>query len=125
MEIENIRNMNLTELQEFCFKSSAKAGWWNLKDGQTLDDMIPIKLLLMHSEISEATEGHRKGSMDDKLPHRSALEVELADVIIRVLDTAGAADLDIMGALIEKMIFNQTRADHKLENRAKEGGKKY
>lgn len=46
-------------------------------------------LCLVHSEISEAMEGHRKGLMDDKLPHRPMLEVELADAVIRVFDMAG------------------------------------
>lgn len=32
---------------------------------------------------------------------------------------------DLWGALEEKRKFNKTRADHKLENRAKEGGKKF
>jgi hypothetical protein len=32
---------------------------------------------------------------------------------------------DIMSALREKLEYNKTRADHKRENRAKEGGKKF
>lgn len=45
-------------------------------------------LMLAVSELSEALEGHRKNLPDDKLPHRSMVEVELADFIIRMLDTA-------------------------------------
>lgn len=62
--------------------------------------------------------------MDDKLQHRPGIEVEFADCIIRILDTAAALKLDVAGALIEKNRFNRTRADHKLEAR-KAGGKKY
>ena len=51
------------------------------------------------------------------------IEVELADAIIRILDIAGALDLDVGGALIEKFNYNQTRADHKPENRNAPGGK--
>ena len=62
--------------------------------------------------------------MDDKLPHRDGREVEFADCIIRILDTAEALGLDVAGALIEKNRFNRERADHKLANRAA-GGKRY
>ena len=74
--------------------------------------------------MSEALEADRKGLMDDKLPDRPGHEVEFADCIIRILDTAFALELDVPGALIEKNRFNKTRADHKLEARAA-GGKKY
>jgi NTP pyrophosphatase (non-canonical NTP hydrolase) len=53
------------------------------------------------------------------------LEVELADLMIRALDLAGAMDLDLGGAVAEKLLYNQSRADHKPENRALEGGKKF
>ena len=82
-------------------------------------------LALIHSEISEAMEGHRKNLMDDKLPHRKMIEVELADAMIRIHDLAGYLELDLGGAIIEKMAYNQKRADHKPENRAMPGGKAY
>ena len=66
-------------------------------------------LALIHSEISEALEADRKDLMDDKLPHRSGLEVELADAIIRIKDFAGGKDLDIYGAIQEKLAYNTTR----------------
>ena len=70
-------------------------------------------------------EGHRKSLMDDKLPHRPMLEVELADAVIRIFDMAGGLGLDVAGALVEKLAFNAQRADHKIENRQGEHGKKY
>ena len=82
-------------------------------------------LCLIHSEISEAMEGHRKNLMDDKLPHRSMLEVELADAVIRICDMAGGLGLDLDGAINEKLEFNKNRADHKIENRLTENGKKF
>jgi NTP pyrophosphatase (non-canonical NTP hydrolase) len=86
---------------------------------------IPEMLMLMVSEIAEAMEGHRKNLMDEKLPHRRALEVELADLLIRVFDFAGGIGLDLGGALIEKQAFNRARKDHTLEARKSEGGKAY
>ena len=102
---------------------SVQAGWWNNQEDLGL--VVPTKLCLIHSEISEAMEGHRKGMQDEKLPHRTAIEVELADAIIRIGDLAGRLGLDVGGAIDEKMAYNQKRADHKPENRAAAGGKKY
>jgi hypothetical protein len=70
-------------------------------------------------------EGDRKSLMDDKLPHRPMREVELADAVIRIFDLAGAYDLDIAGAIVEKMQFNQVRPDHQIAARVADGGKAY
>ena len=104
--------------------AASDAGWWN---GANFADkhLVPAKLCLVHSEISEAMEGHRKNLQDDKLPHRKMIEVELADAMIRIADLAGALGLDLGGAVEEKMAFNAIRSDHKLENRAAKNGKSY
>jgi len=81
--------------------------------------------MLVVSELAEAMEGDRKNLPDDKLPHRPMREVELADALIRIFDMAGAYNMDIGGAVAEKMAFNAIRPDHKLENRMAEGGKTY
>ena len=69
-------------------------------------------------------EGVRKDQDDDKLPHRKMEEVELVDALIRIFDYAGGFGLDLQGAFEEKMAFNAKRADHTVEERRKEGGKK-
>jgi hypothetical protein len=87
---------------------------------------ITSKLLLTHSEISEGAEGYRRNIMDDKLPHRTMLECELADAVIRILDLAGLLEFDIGGAIAEKSAFNAFREDHTLEERRKaNGGKQF
>jgi len=111
-------------LQFQAHQASVIAGWHDAQlNGEAVD--VPKKLCLIHSEISEAMEGDRKDLMDDHLPHRKMVEVELADAMIRIADLAGALKLDIGAAIAEKMEYNESRADHKLENRAAEGGKKY
>lgn len=110
-----------------CHGLAAAAGWWvnpvTLEPLELTRAEKSEKLLLIVTEITEGFEGLRKGLMDDKLPHREMLEVELADALIRIHDTAGALGLDLAGAVIEKLAFNSTRQDHQLANRVKPGGK--
>ncbi len=116
-------------LVRVCYGASNAAGWWNdLQTGEPIADrphVVGEKLMLVVSEVSEAMEGHRKGLMDDKLPHRAMVEVELADAVIRIADLCGALGLDLGGAIAEKLEYNAARADHKVENRRADGGKKY
>lgn len=109
-----------------CHEAAANAGWWHdLETGQPLPVNVGEKLMLIVSEVAEAMEADRKGLMDDKLPHRSGLEVELADALIRIFDLGGRLGLDLAGALAEKLEFNRTRSDHQIANRREAGGKKY
>lgn len=125
-------------LQHECHGAAKQAGWWT--DLATGADMscqyrVPMAekpprnigelLMLIVSEVAEAMEGARKGLMDDKLPHRSMLEVELADAVIRIFDTAGGLGLDLPGAIAEKLDYNAARQDHKIEHRRAAGGKKF
>lgn len=115
-----------TSLVLTCHSLAAKAGWYHdPRTGALKDRNVGEMLMLIVSEVSEAMEGHRKSLNDDKLQHRQMIEVELADAIIRICDLAGYLDLDLGGAIAEKLAFNAKREDHKLENRAKAGGKAY
>ena len=104
------------------FLQNKSVGWWpeNPKERN-----VGELLCLVHSEVSEAMEGYRKGLKDDHLPNRDMFEVELADIVIRIFDLAGAHDLDLAGAIREKLEYNRQRLDHKLSERMKDGGKKF
>ena len=113
-------------IQDTSHGLAKEAGWWtNLETGEPLERNVGEMLMLMVSELAEAMEGHRKNLMDDKLPHRPMVEVELADTIIRIADFAGRFGYDVGGAIAEKMAFNAVRPDHKVENRKLADGKKY
>jgi NTP pyrophosphatase (non-canonical NTP hydrolase) len=113
---------NLNTLAASIFQANKSVGWWP----ENVNERNKGELIaLMHSELSEALEALRKDRMDDHLPYRKGEEVELADAIIRILDYAGAFGLDLDGAVKEKLAYNKQRADHKLENRQKDGGKAF
>lgn len=116
-----------TLLSYVCHGMSKASGWYhNPKTGERLPNRnVGEQFALMHSEISEALEADRKSEMDDKLPHRLGVEVELADLMIRAFDFAARQGLDLGNAIAEKMEYNPRRDDHKIANRATENGKAY
>lgn len=95
-------------------------GWWSRPT-----DTIPAKLLLIHSEISEAAECLRdarpcpKGAPDfdyDDLRDLKRWEgkpvgfaLEIADTIIRCLDLCAQVGIDIDEVVRQKMEYNASR----------------
>jgi hypothetical protein len=69
------------------------------------------KFAKMHGEISEAFEIMRRNPnrMSEKIPGHKAVEEELADAIILILDWGHQHGYDIGAAIISKLLHNRTR----------------
>ncbi len=121
--IEQGRTLN--ECARECHGRSLRAGWYHdPQTGQPIQRNVAEMLCLIHSEVSEALEGYRKDLMDTHLPDRKMVEVELADVLIRVFDLAAYLNVDLGESYVRKLCYNAVRIDHKPEVRA-QGGKKF
>lgn len=105
----------LYDLQDQIHKTTVEKKWWD-PHGPTKAEA----LLLVHSELGEATQALREdeNQPSEHIPEYSAIEEELADVVIRVLDLSRGFNWDVVGAIIAKMEFNKTRPD-------RHGGKKF
>lgn len=113
-------------LTDICHSASRNAGWWhNIKTGEPLKRNKGEMLMLMVSELAEAMEADRKSLNDDHLPQYDGVSVEMADCLIRICDFVGGFGLKTAEAMADKIEYNANRADHKIENRLKENGKKY
>jgi NTP pyrophosphatase (non-canonical NTP hydrolase) len=67
---------------------------------------------LIASEVGEAVEAVRTGGGQrpaTKTPNHTELGEELADLVIRVLDLAYEWDINLGGAILDKMTYNAGR----------------
>lgn len=86
---------------------------------------IPLRIALIHSEISEAFEAFRKDKFcinvndpDFQSKVKDTFEDEIADSIIRLFDLCGHLEIDIESHIERKMHYNATRG-------YRYGGKKF
>jgi len=81
-----ITNIDIDSYAEKIYKHNLAVGWWG---EEPMERCLYTCMQLIPTEVAEATEGVRKGLMDDHLPARKMEEVELADALIRTLDMGG------------------------------------
>lgn len=91
--VEETLEQRLLRLCGEIHADNVAAGWWSdLTTGQSIlaTRNRPEIMMLVVSELSEASEGWVKDVPDDKLEHLPMFDVELADAAIRLLDVIGA-----------------------------------
>lgn len=90
----------ITELILECHGAAWDAGWWHdPRTGKPLDRNAGEMLMLQVSELAEAAHGAARNLLDDKLPHRQMVEVEIGDFLIRLYDYCGGLRLDLEKAV--------------------------
>lgn len=126
-------SITIQEMQKQVFNLAKEKGWWPIRDvsesgfmyegGERASSInfkevnIPEKIALMHSELSEALEFYRGRGIDffyseddkgmDTKP--DGFWIELADCMIRIMDLAGAYDVDMEAYIKMKHEYNKTR----------------
>jgi hypothetical protein len=94
----------LNKLSKEIHANNVAVGWW--PEGKSC---IYEKLQLVSTEVSEATEGARKGLMDTHLTQYKMECVELVDVLIRALDLGGKLELTYKELSIEHPFIGEDK----------------
>jgi NTP pyrophosphatase (non-canonical NTP hydrolase) len=111
----------IADLQQSAHLNSVGKGFWddqkdlsgNHLEPDLVEAEIPLKLALIHSEVSEALEEYRNSHPPAEVRIENGkpegFPVELADTVIRIFDLCGALGVDLDAAIELKMAFNATR----------------
>lgn len=120
IDYNTIHSINLAA--DVAHRNAVAKGFWDDVDIDNLD-VVGNKLMLIVGEVAEAHEEIRKGvdpretyypgkptgGIISRTLKPEGLPSELADVVIRVFDLAGALNIDLGESIARKMEYNATR----------------
>lgn len=86
--------MDINVLARNIHEVNVQNGWWGS------DDRVTEKLLMIHSEVSEAVDNYR---------HNIDMSEELADIVIRTLDLMEYLGVDSNEVVCSKLDTNRKR----------------
>lgn len=98
--------MTINETANYIHDWAVRKGWWNTE--RNTGELIA----LAHSELSEALEDYRTGHMqtyEDEKGKPCGFASELADTVIRIMDTAVSLGIDLEAEIERKMAYNEKR----------------
>ena len=101
--------MTIVEMQREAWECAEEKGFHNGR-GPTRDDSL-IRLALIHTEVSEATQIVKRHGVDaaDGSEHLEAIGEELADVMIRLGDFAECLGIELQYHVRKKIDANRQR----------------
>lgn len=108
----NMIQFAIDALSEIVYENAANKGFHDADNSRSALENYGIWTGNLHGEVSELWEAARKGELlaqCDKNIGLTCEEEELADILIRVLDTAKARNIDIGNAVMVKHQYNTTR----------------
>lgn len=97
-----MKHLTINQLTDLIMQQAKEKGF-----GVTAKDIsVSEKMLLIHSEISEAFEAYRHQNIDGK----DGFKEELGDAVQRILHLCGALEIDIEAAILKKLDSNKNRS---------------
>ncbi len=109
---DRVGALTVADLQRESYETAVAKGWHDEDETPPSPIRVIAWMGLICSEAAEAIEDARKGRMTTTIREDGKPEgfgSELADVIIRACDTAGALGIDLEAELRAKLAFNRTR----------------
>lgn len=98
---------DLNVFRDVCYNTAVEHGW------HEKERAVGELLMLMVTELAEAMEEHRNHKDNNEVyivdSKPEGVPIELADVIIRIMDFCGLHGIDIDYAVKIKMAYNETR----------------
>jgi NTP pyrophosphatase (non-canonical NTP hydrolase) len=109
---------SLNQMRDECHGLAITKGWYDIEE--TEGAYMARCCANFHGEVSELWEAHRAGTLNNPCDKSEKMvsagiepltcaEEEMADILIRVFDTAGKLNIDLAKAVLLKHAFNRTR----------------